>query len=172
MKTEREALAASLEMEKEGYDFYLKTAEKSIDKMTKDVFSFLAAEELKHIESIKKFYEAEVSGEKVDFERMIGDIDIKQAHEAIAKLFEGLDEKAPTDKKDLDAYKFARDFELNGEKFYRKAAEESSDENVKRLFEFLVEEERRHFKMIDDSLSYLENPEEWFHRLEGWHTEG
>ncbi|MBD3233856.1 MAG: hypothetical protein GF315_09050 [candidate division Zixibacteria bacterium] len=172
IQNQKEALAASIEMENKGRDFYLKTAEKANDKLTKDVFNFLANEELKHIEAIKQFYDAEISGSKTDFEKVVGNVDSEKARQAIGKLFRGLDKKAPVDKGDLDAYQFARDFELNGEKFYRQAAEKSTGPNVKKLFEFLVEEEQRHFQMIDDSMAYLENPEEYFHRLEGWHVEG
>jgi rubrerythrin len=172
IKNQKEALAASIEMEKQGQAFYLKTAEKTNDKMTKDVFTFLSNEELKHIDSIKKFYEAEMAGKSIDFDAIVNDPKNINAKKAINKLFSGLDKKAPVDKMDMEAYKFARDFEKNGEKFYRQAIQKATDPQVKKLFEFLVEEEVRHFQMIDDSIAFLEDPAEWFHRQEKWHVEG
>ncbi|PJA26565.1 MAG: hypothetical protein CO189_10215 [candidate division Zixibacteria bacterium CG_4_9_14_3_um_filter_46_8] len=172
IQTQEEALAASIEMEKKGQDFYKKTAVKASTKLTRDLFEFLAREELKHIEAIKTFYHAGLSGGKREFDDVVSGVDPAKARKAIGKLFEGLDKKAPVDKSDLETYKFARDFELNSEKFYREAALKAIDAEVKKLFEFLAEEEKRHFKMLDDSMAYLENPQEYFHRLEGWHVEG
>jgi rubrerythrin len=172
IKNQKEALAAATEMEKQGQTFYNKTAEKTKDKMTRDVFTFLSNEELKHIDSIKKFYAAEMAGEDIDFNSIINDVKNVNAKKAIYKLFSGLDKKAPVDKSDMEAYKFARDFEKKGEKFYREAVEKATDPEVKKLFSFLVEEELRHFQMIDDSIAYLEDPAEWFHRQEKWHVEG
>lgn len=171
-KNQKEALAMAIDMEKEGRGFYLKTADKTRDKMTRDVFTFLAGEELKHIEAIQTFYDAEIAGKKTDFDRVLAGRTPESVKKAIATLFRGLGKKVSVDKKDLDAYSFARDFEKKGEKFYREAAVKAADKNIKKLFEFLVEEEGRHFQMIDDSMAFLENPEEWFHRQEKWHLEG
>ncbi|MBD3170293.1 MAG: hypothetical protein GF307_12480 [candidate division Zixibacteria bacterium] len=172
LQTQKEALAASIEMEKKGHEFYTRTAQKSPNKNTQEVFTWLANEELKHIEAIKKFHENELAGDKSNFDEIVGSVDPKQARAAIVKLFDGFEKNVPVDKEDLDALNFARDFENNGEQFYKKASEKASDPDVKKLFDFLVEEEQRHFRMIDDSMAFLENPEEWFHRKEKWHVEG
>ena len=171
-QNQKEALAASIEMEKKGYDFYTKTAQKSPNKNTQEVFTWLANEELKHIEAIKRFYDNELSGDKSNFDEVIGGADPKQARAAIVKLFDSFEKNIPVDKEDLDALNFGRDFENRGEQFYREAAEKATDSDVKKLFNFLVEEERRHFRLIDDSMAFLENPEEWFHRKEKWYVEG
>ncbi len=172
MENQKEALAAAIEMEKQGKNFYESTAERTTNEMTRSVFRFLAEEETKHIAAIKSFYSAEIAGEETDFDSVIRDADPAKAKKAISKLFSGLDKKAPTDKADIDAYKFARDFEKNGEKFYRQALTKATEKETKKLFQFLIEEEQRHFQMIDDSLAFLENPAEWFHRMERWHVEG
>jgi len=172
MENQKEALAAAIEMENQGRDFYNSTAEKTANEMTRSVFRFLADEETKHIEAIRSFYSAEMAGEETDFDSVIREADPARARKAISKLFSGLERKAPTDKADIDAYKFARDFEKNGEKFYRQALTKATDPETKKLFQFLIEEEQRHFQMVDDSLAFLENPSEWFHRLEKWHVEG
>jgi rubrerythrin len=172
IRNQKEALAAAIDMEKHGQTFYKTTANKTKNPMTRDVFEFLSNEELKHIETIKKFYEAELAGEDINFSTLISDPKNENARKAIHKLFSGLDKKVVTEEGDMAAYKFARDFEKNGENFYRQAITKSKDPEVVKLFSFLVEEEKRHFQMIDDSIAFLENPEEWFHRQEKWHVEG
>lgn len=172
LKTQKGALAAAVEMEQKGREFYTESAKRSDNQHVTDIFTFLAGEELKHIEAIKEFYNNELSGGKSDFDSIVTRVDPKRAIASVWKLFESFQKDVPVDKSDLDALGFARDFERKGEEFYRLAALNSRDEQVKKLFSFLVEEEQRHFKMVDDSMAYLENPEEWFHRRERWHVEG
>jgi rubrerythrin len=172
VRNQKEALAAAIEMEKKGQTFYRATADKTKNQMTRDVFTFLSEEELKHIDAIKKFYQAELAGEDIDFDSIINDPKNVNAKKSINMLFKGLDQKAPKDKSDMEAYKFARDFEKNGENFYRQALTKTTDPEAKKLFAFLIEEEKRHFQMIDDSIAFLEDPAEWFHRQEKWHVEG
>jgi len=171
-KTEKEALAASIEMEKKGHDFYVKSAARSSNPHAADIFNFLAREELRHIEAIKSFYDSELSRGKSDFDTIVESADPVMARTAIASLFDGFDENASANKSDLDALGFARNFERKGVEFYRAASARSETSRVKKLFDFLADEEERHFKMVDDSMVYFENPEEWFHRREGWHVEG
>jgi len=89
-KNQKEALAMAIDMEKEGRSFYLKTAEKATDKMTKDVFTFLASEELKHIDAIKVFYDGEIAGKPTDFDKMLRfPVSIFAPAQSGVKLFPG-----------------------------------------------------------------------------------
>ena len=55
------ALKTALEMEKEGYRFYKEQANKGPNNVTRDVFRFLANEELLHIDGIKEFASGNLS---------------------------------------------------------------------------------------------------------------
>jgi rubrerythrin len=170
--TEEKALSAAIEMEEKGFSFFKDTAARAKDKFAKEVFEFLAAEELNHIKAIEKFHADYIAGKAADPANLIKGMANSAAKEAITHLFQQLSANTPEDGTEIEVYKFAMDFERKGEAFYQKAESEAKDPNAKKLYSFLVEEERRHFKILDSCLSYFENPAEFFHQREKWHLEG
>ena len=168
----KEALAAAIEMEKKGQKFFSETAGKADEELAKEVFTFLAAEELNHIRAIEKFNEEYLAGEKIDVEHLIDDLKQGRPMQTIDELFKNLSGSVPLEGTNLDAYNFAMEFERKGGEFYKKAEAEASDPAAKKLFGFLVGEEQKHFKIVESCLLYFDNPEEFFHQREGWHVEG
>ena len=170
--SEKEALNAAIEMEKKGYNFFKETAENAPDKLATEVFAFLAAEELNHIKAIQKFNKEFLSDAESAADDVIEDLKGGNPKAAINELFKGLSKSTPIEGSNLDAYKFAMDFERKGGEFYKNAEADASDPNAKKLFGFLVGEEQKHFKIVESCLLYFDNPEEFFHQRESWHMEG
>jgi rubrerythrin len=168
---DKKALDAAIDMEEKGHKFFVDSAAEAKDKLAKEVFQFLAGEELNHIKAIKRFNEEYLKGKSSDSERLIDDIKKGVSIRAIEELFKALTRATPLAGSDLDVYKFAMDFERKGEAFYKKAEAEAKDLNAKKLYGFLVGEERRHFKIVESCLNYFENPAEFFHQREKWHLE-
>lgn len=56
-----------------------------------------------------------------------------------------------------EIYEFAKQIEVNGEKFYNKMAGQFDDPEIKEFFEFLAKEEVNHKKIFSSMLSKLEN---------------
>ena len=169
---EKKALSAAIEMEEMGFSFFKDSAAKAKDSFAKEVFEFLAGEELNHIKAIEKFHESYMTGHPGDSAKLIKDIQDNSAISAIRHLFDQLSDKRPITGTDMDVYIFAMDFERKGEAFYTKAEADAVDPNAKKLFGFLVGEERRHFKILESCQAYFENPAEFFHQREKWHLEG
>ncbi len=168
----KEALTAAIEMEKIGYNFFSDTAGKADEELAKEVFNFLAAEELNHLKAIEKFNQEFLSGEKIDADDVIAEMKENKPRKTINELFKNLSGTVSLEGTNLDAYKFAMDFERKGGEFYKKAEAEADDPGAKKLFGFLVGEEQKHFKIVESCLLYFENPEEFFHQRESWHMEG
>lgn len=169
---EKDALSAAIEMEKKGYDFFTESATNAKDSLAREVFEFLAAEELNHINAIEKFKEEYLSGKSADADAVIDSLKAGRPRATIERLFKELTKSTPIEGSDLDVYQFAMDFERRGQEFYRNAEASATDPNAKKLYGFLVGEERKHFKIVESCLLYFDNPEEFFHRREGWHLEG
>ncbi len=168
---DKQALSESIEMEEKGYSFYKDTAGKTADPLARQIFDFLAAEELHHIEAIKEFYNNYNAGKAQNVDQFIKSIGSLKS-KAITNLFKTLAEGVPIAGGELDAYKFGIDFERKGEAFYKKAEAEVLDADAKRLYSFLVGEERRHAKILESCLLYFENPAEFFHQREQWAVDG
>jgi rubrerythrin len=170
--SEMEALNAAIEMEERGYSLYKESSRKAKDNFAREVFAFLAAEELNHINAIRKFHGNFVAGELNSTDDLIKELKDGKPKTSIDDLFAQLKNKIPVGGSDLDVYNFAMDFERKGEAFYKKAEAEAADKGAKKLFGFLVGEERNHFKIVESCLAYFENPAEFFHNREKWHMEG
>lgn len=77
-----------------------------------------------------------------------------------------------------EIYQFAITIEENGEKFYRKVSEKFEDEELKRIFNFLADEEIKHKKVFEGLLKGIKNyqppetyPGEYFAYLKAYAQE-
>ncbi|MFA5100637.1 MAG: ferritin family protein [Candidatus Omnitrophota bacterium] len=61
---------------------------------------------------------------------------------------------------EIEAYMIACKIERDGIRFYSKLSERSQDPVAKETLEFLLSEEKRHFKLFDDALGILRNSRE------------
>jgi rubrerythrin len=166
-------LLGALEMEEKGYEFYKTQSAKSKNKITKDMFLFLADNELFHIESIKKFHESIKSnkaeaelGLNTEKQGRIKDLDI------FLKSVSELNSKISPNDTDKQACEFAMEFEKNGYEYYKKMLLEAKDEQAKGLLEFLLEEEKRHYEILEKTYAYLTDSANWFMYEEGSFPQG
>jgi rubrerythrin len=63
---------------------------------------------------------------------------------------------------DLAALKFGMEIEERAYKLYQEAGAETSDPLAKEAFDFLVEEEKRHYQLIENAHAYLSSNETWW----------
>jgi rubrerythrin len=164
-------LEAALANELEAHDILLR-AEESVDStIVKATFEFLAREELKHIEIIKKFAEDIKGLEAWDQESLEG-LKMSEAAAHIRGIFQRFatqfEQANQTDDARMEVYKVAMDMERRGYEFYSRAAGIVTEEKAKQLFSFLAGEEQKHFQIIQDTHDYLENPDGLMAMEEHW----
>jgi rubrerythrin len=178
MNKQEEALAVlrrAMENEREGYRFYLEASERSPDPAGRGTFRTLAGDEEKHLALLRVEYDSLSTGE--------GWVDLK---EAIARevevditkpLFPG-EELAPQEKSpfeetwaaydvgklegDLAVLEFGMGVEEDFYKMYEKAAAETDDPLGRRAYQFLMKEENRHYKLLQDAHAYLSDNKHWW----------
>ncbi len=170
-----EALQTALQMEEDGREFYLDAAGRVHNPLAKRTLTWLADWELEHISLIKKFYaNLKDLGTWGDVGGAIeGEPSPKQEVKTIFKRAqEQLDELAKPDSEALDAYKTARDFENKAVQFYQELLDKTTDPDGKTFYEFMLEQEKEHYEILDSSFRYLENPELWHSEQEGWMFDG
>jgi len=162
-KNLEDLLFDALKMEEKGYAFYAEAGKKSGTDVAKKTFEFLAENELFHIESIRKFYDAlKKKGEfpAASFDKVEGKRtkDLTIFSEDISALREKV---RPSDD-DKKALEFAMDFENSGYKYYEKMLEGAKDEKLVKFLKFLLAEESRHFDLIQKTHSYITDSGNWF----------
>ncbi len=156
-----EPLSLALRLEKEGKQFFLDAAGSTRSKIARQTFEFLAKEEDKHIYHIQRMYES-VEGSQgrdlpdtgnSDAERKLAEFNSR-----LAKLRDEF--KGSSD--DTTAYNMALKFENGAEEFYDKMMNESADPRVKKFYQWLIEEESMHSRLLKSCLKFVEDPAVWF----------
>jgi rubrerythrin len=178
MNKQEEALAVlrrAMVNEREGYRFYLEASERSPDPAGQGTFRTLAKDEEKHLAILLVEYDSLSAGEGwVDPEEAIKrevEVDITKP------LFPGEElasqEKSPFEETwaaydvgdvvgDLAVLKFGMKVEEDFYNMYEKAAAETDDAVGRRAYQFLMEEENRHFKLLQEAHNYLSENEYWW----------
>ncbi len=159
----KEALKKALEMEEKGHCFYSDSSRKIENDITKKTFEFLANNELLHIKSIKDFYETLVKSG--GFPKLnIDKVRDKRAEELsiFSKNIDELKEKIKPSDSDREACEFAIDFENAGYAYYENMLKEAKEESLKRLLEFLLEEEKKHCEAMMTLHSFIADSSNWY----------
>jgi rubrerythrin len=66
----------------------------------------------------------------------------------------------------MDMLKKALAIEKESFDIYAKAAEEAEEDEIKIVYKFLSGEENKHYVIIDNLISYLDNPGRWLYEEE------
>ncbi|AAL81319.1 hypothetical protein PF1195 [Pyrococcus furiosus DSM 3638] len=133
---ELEALALALEVEKRELNLYLKLAKKASDERAKRMFLFLAQEEAGHWDIFEKKFLEEVV-KKCELPKV--------NEELVKKLIVEADEERLSE---VDAVKIGMEQEKLTWEFYEKAAQDSKDEKIKKIFEDLAKVEKAHYELL------------------------
>jgi len=170
-----DATRAAIELERKGYDVYMSAAERTKNKLGSETLKAIAAKEIDHIKAIEEFVKA-MNDKSPDYARAIETIHQKDRKDYVRTIIDGLGKKLDAQVKpdsDLEkAYKVAMDLETESYEFYKKLAAESEQPEARKFFEFLMGEETNHFELLQETLQYLNNPDEWFKEKEKWIVEG
>ncbi len=168
-----EMLKEALNMEEKGYDFYKDITKKLKNEVTKKTFSFLADQELLHVENIKNFYNThKEKGEFPDLDLTHSNENRSQVLGIFSKGIQELSEKVASSDDDKKACEFAMEFEKNGYKYYEDMLKIAKDEHVVRLLKFLLEEENKHYEVISDLYAYITDSQNWLMYEEGSFPQG
>lgn len=164
-------IEAAITNEIEGHKILNMGKESASNPLAQATFEFLANEELKHIELIREFADALDTNTTWDQER-IREIALDENGHIIRGIFERFatqfEEVATADDERLEIYRVAMDMERRGHDFYTRAASKVSDERARTLFEFLAEEETKHFQIIQDTHDFLQQPDAILATEERW----
>ncbi|MFH1347099.1 MAG: ferritin family protein [Candidatus Margulisiibacteriota bacterium] len=166
----------SIELEKKGYDFYMKTAQKTDNPLAKSTLISLADRETEHLAKITEFYKNLTGEEKLKSDWLRGVETPPKKEELLVpilkKLADSLSMEFKTEKDIDEAYKIAEGLERESYTLYDKISKENEDEVTKKFYAALAQEEREHYEILEETLQYLNNPGDWFKKEERWIVEG
>ena len=168
------ALKTALQNEEKSAKLYEGAASKTKNPVIEKTMSFLAKWEWEHADKIKKLM-AHIMGEMeiLDVKTMCDEDSMCVVGEFFGKNIDEFKENMEKGTEDeLKVYETGMQIEKEGYDFYKRNAEETSNEEVRQLFEFLAKEEDTHYKFLQDQHNYLEDPASWHLDEERWVVEG
>jgi len=166
-------LRRAMQIERDGYRFYMEVAERAVSERGKEVFRGLAADETSHLHLLLVEYEVLESGkgwldpdqaleQELDFDPASPDLPGEEYPEPMPIFTPA---RVPSLDNDLAALEFAMETEQMSYDLYRTSAEEQPDQAAKEVYEMLAREENKHYVLLQNSRDYLLNNQTW------WDTE-
>ena len=160
---------ASIELainnEKAEMAFYNNESERSKNPVAKQLFKTLAGEEEEHMTRIQKLHDKLVADgswpEDVPIE--VSGTNVKGV---LTDFRRELASTSEHDDDDIAALRKAIASEEGAAKLYAELAQSSDNPQETNFFQFLAGIEREHKLSLQDSLSYLEDPESWLEASE------
>ena len=149
MQNYESVLRYAMQMELDGHNFYMENKDKFIKTTSKKMFAELADIELEHYNYLKSLLKTylETNTIKLDEEMLEKeeDLDIFKTREDSEKLEYTLEQ---SDIPDLTILRMAYLIERDYKEFYENVAENSQDEEIKKVFEQLAHWEAGHEKLF------------------------
>ena len=155
----KDAIKTAIQMEKDGYSFYQKAAAQTTSDMGKTVFKSIAADELLHLEVFEKLFDEKVGKDEwydlVNTSNKYADIQI------FPKDLEQI-EGANPDTSEIDALRIAMDSEQRAIEYYTKIREKSSDEEVNKIIDEIINQEKNHYFILEGEFHHINSTGYWF----------
>lgn len=144
----------AMKMETDAESYYKVLAEQTKMEGIKNIFLDLAADEEKHFQIFKAVKERSDNATMKDSEAL------ENAKNTFEQL---LKEKPATDdiQGNLDAYEHAMKLEAEAARVYEEARARETNPEVKQLLQRVIEEEQKHFNIIQNVYDFVNAPNEF-----------
>jgi rubrerythrin len=158
----RRLMEQAIQMEKDGIEFYENLSAKVPYESSRKMILSFVNDEKRHLSILNDLFSSITS---IDVGKYLLE---NQPKEKIKTIFDGMEDRVDpiTISDELSALKMAMDMEERSYKLYEEARDIESDQDLKRLWARLVEEEKRHYNIFFNTYDFLSNPEDWSLREE------
>lgn len=158
------AFKKALYFEKKGHKIYTDTAKKTKNSIVKKTFSYLAEQEMHHIEEIEQFLQKN----KIELK---GD-NPKETKEFFKMTADEFKKKTELSDDDIKAHEVALELEQSSYDFYKEEYEKTNNKDLKKFFKFLMEQENAHYEFVQKTYEFIKNPVGFYTEQEKWMADG
>jgi rubrerythrin len=151
------AIIGAIRLEINGRKFFNHAAEVTEHEKGKNMFLFLAEEEVKHLETFSHLFSEILSGD--DWKKYIQGSDMEGEAPLVEKLKERL--KSGEGKGETEALSIGMQLEMDAIQFFQKAAADADDPVAKKIFREIAEEEKFHYDLLQAQLDSVTNSGFW-----------
>ncbi|AGA69057.1 hypothetical protein Desdi_1564 [Desulfitobacterium dichloroeliminans LMG P-21439] len=152
------ALEFAVKMELEGEQYYREQAEINKDTSLHTVFQMLADDERMHAKILEQ------KAKKLDYT-----LEPNETLATAKHVFSNKDSVKSEIKVipgQIDVYRAALENERESINLYEKYASEATDDEARILFNYLIQQEKEHYSIIDELVTLLSHSEEWVENAE------
>ncbi len=163
-------LRRGMSLERDGYNFYTQAAERASSDRGRAMFLDLADQEEDHLRLLLVEYRAldEGRGWLPYEEAMQADFPLDPANpdlpgeEPPDPMPVFTPEREVSLQGDIAALEFGLETERISREIYAQGAEETDDANARQAYEFLVEQEEAHYRLLQNTHDYLTQNDTWW----------
>jgi len=148
------AVETSIRMETDAISFYREASQKTSHPAGKRMFEGFIKDEERHLRYLQDILKGLDIDPKVE---VTGDV-----RTIFSDLKDQMMERISATADEREAIRVALDMEKRGYEYYKGLSAEADDPKIKRLFEVLTTEEQRHYEILDNTHSFLEDTGNWF----------
>ena len=141
----------AIQMERDGYEFYLQSAQKQKDEAARRMLEILADDEKRHEEILKGMRQGKAS--MIASKKFAGIKNVFQKLAAAKQPF--INENGCLS----DVLRQGVQIEARSVELYRKNAAKTADAAEKEIWQKLQAEEEKHKKLLELTLEYVDNPQ-------------
>jgi len=145
-----EVIRAAMEVEKNGHRFYAAMVEKAKSPLAKEIFTWLAQDEVQHLKTLEalvpKYEEGSFWADEQEFLPYLRRFSDREIFPSPQRLVEVLQ----SDNSDLQALDLAIEAEERFAEFFHVAARDARTEEGKEAFTWLAGEEDRHAAILKE----------------------
>jgi rubrerythrin len=170
LNTSRNILRRGMSLEREGYRFYTEAAERASGERGKEMFRDLAEQEADHLRLLLAEYRAleEGRGWLPHEEAMQADFALDPANpelpgeEPMDTIPVFTSDREVSLEGDIAALEFGLETERISRELYAQAAQEADDPQARQAYEFLVDQEESHYRLLQNTREYLTQNQTWW----------
>ncbi len=155
------ALQASIQMEIDGKEFYLKSAKASQNSLGRELLERLAAEEDGHRQIFEKIYK-NIGTKKRWPEKAFSGDGGRGLRTVFATAIEDMDKNFKAIDTELEAIQTGMAMENKTYDFYKARSSRATYAAEKQFYEELAMQEEEHYRVLLDYFEFLKNPAGWF----------
>lgn len=155
------ALKRALQLEQEGYAFYMQAAERVQDATCKKTMRSLADDEKIHEAMIVRQLEAlQQEGGFVQIPT-VEPVDVDLSRRLFPPDAEQVKQRVGENMVELDALLMAMEIEVRSYDLYRQAAREAQDPTAREMYEWLASAEMTHFNLLMSNYEAINSAAGW-----------
>lgn len=145
-----EVIRAAMEVEKNGHRFYSTMVEKAVDELAREIFSWLAQDEVQHLSTLEalvpKYQDGAFWENEDEFLPYLQRFKDKEIFPSAERLDAALQQGDP----DIKALDLAIEAEEKFAEYFHKAAEQAKTAEGREAFHWLAKEEDRHAAVLKE----------------------